>query len=43
MKPKTSIADPRSDLDKFVDGLNNLLIHASATKIEAETAPASTS
>jgi hypothetical protein len=43
MKPKTSTADPRSDLDKFVDGLDNLLIHASATKIKAETAPGSTS
>jgi hypothetical protein len=43
MKPKTSVADPHSDLDKFVDGLDNLPIHAPATKIEAETAPGSTS
>jgi hypothetical protein len=43
MKPKTFAADPRSDLDKFIDGLDNLPIHASATKIEAKTAPGSTS
>jgi hypothetical protein len=43
MSPKTSAADPRSDLDKFVDGLDNLLIRASATTIEVETAPSSTS
>jgi hypothetical protein len=43
MRPKTSAADPRSDLDKFVDGLDNLPLHASATKIEVETAPGSTS
>jgi hypothetical protein len=43
MKPKTFAADPRSSLDKFVDGLDNLSIHASATKIKAETAPGSTS
>jgi hypothetical protein len=43
MRPKTSAADPCSDLNKFVDGLDNLLLHASATKIEAETAPGSTS
>jgi hypothetical protein len=43
MKPKTSVADLRSDLDKFVDGLDNLPLHASATQIEMESAPASTS
>jgi hypothetical protein len=43
MRPKVSAADPRSDLDKFVDNFNNLSLHASATKIEAETAPGSTS
>jgi hypothetical protein len=43
MRPKTSAADPRNDLDKFVDGLDNLPLHASTTKIEAETAPGSTS
>jgi hypothetical protein len=43
MKPKTSAADPRSDLDKFVDDLNHLSTHASTTKIEVESAPGSTS
>jgi hypothetical protein len=43
MRPKTSAADPRSDLDKFVDGLDNLPLHTSATKIEAKTTPGSTS
>jgi hypothetical protein len=43
MRPKVSAADPRSDLDKFVDDFDNLPLHASATKIEAETAPGSTS
>jgi hypothetical protein len=43
MKPKTSAADPRSDLDKFIDDLDDLSTHASATKIEVESAPGSTS
>jgi hypothetical protein len=43
MKPKTSAAGPHSDLDKFVDGLDDLSTHASATKIEVESAPGSTS
>jgi hypothetical protein len=43
MKPKTSAVDPRSDLGKFVDGLDDLSTHASATKIEVESAPGSTS
>jgi hypothetical protein len=43
MKPKTSAADLLSDLDKFVDDLDNLSICASATKIEMESAPGSTS
>jgi hypothetical protein len=43
MRPKTFAADPRSDLDKFVDGLDNLPLHASATQIEMESAPDSTS
>jgi hypothetical protein len=43
MKPKTPVADPRSDLDKFVDELDNLPIRASATMIEVETPPSSTS
>jgi hypothetical protein len=43
MKPKTSAADPRSDLDKFVDGLDDLSAHTSATKIEVKSAPGLTS
>jgi hypothetical protein len=43
MKPKTSAADPCSDLDKFVDGLDDLSTHASTTKIEVESSPGSTS
>jgi hypothetical protein len=43
MKPKTSAADSYSDLDKIVDGLDNLPLHASATRIEMEPAPSSTS
>jgi hypothetical protein len=43
MKPKTPAADPRSDLDKFINDLDNLSIHASAAKIRMESAPGSTS
>jgi hypothetical protein len=43
MKPTTSAADPCSDLDKFVDDLDNLSTCASATKIEMESVPSSTS
>jgi hypothetical protein len=43
MKPKTSAAGPRSDLDKFVDDLDDLSTRASATKIEVESAPGLTS
>jgi hypothetical protein len=43
MKPKISAADPRSDLDKFIDGHDDLSTHSSATKIEVESAPGSTS
>jgi hypothetical protein len=43
MKPKTPAADPRSDLDKFVDDLNDLSIHASAARIEVESASGVTS
>jgi hypothetical protein len=43
MKPKTPVADLRSDLDKFVDNLDDLLIHASVAKIKMEFAPGSTS
>jgi hypothetical protein len=43
MRPKTFTANPRSDLVKFVDELDNLPLHASATQIEMESAPGSTS
>jgi hypothetical protein len=43
MKPKTSAADPRSDLNKFIDNFDDLSTSASATKIEVESAPGSTS
>jgi hypothetical protein len=43
MKPKTSAAGPRSNLDKFVDNFNDLSIHASATKIKMESASGVTS
>jgi hypothetical protein len=43
MKPKTPVANLRGDLDKFVDDLDDLPIHASATKIKMESAPSSTS
>jgi hypothetical protein len=43
MKPKTPTADPRCNLDKFVDDLDDLSIHASAAKIKMESAPGSTS
>jgi hypothetical protein len=36
MKPKTPVADLRGDLDKFVDDLHDLPIHASAAKIKME-------
>jgi hypothetical protein len=40
MRLKTFVADPRSDLDKFIDGLDKLPLHASAAQIEMESAPA---
>jgi hypothetical protein len=43
MKPKTSAADPHSDIDKFIDDLDDLSTHASATKIELESTPGATS
>jgi hypothetical protein len=43
MKPKTPAADPRSDLDKFVDDLDDLSIHASTARIEEESASGVTS
>jgi hypothetical protein len=36
MKPKTLAASFRSELDEFVDNLNDLLTHGSARKIEEE-------
>jgi hypothetical protein len=43
MKPKTPVADLRGDLDKFVEDLDDLPIHASAAKIKMESALGSTS
>jgi hypothetical protein len=43
MKPKTPAADLRGDLNKFVDDLDDLPIHASAAKIKMESALGSTS
>jgi hypothetical protein len=43
MTPKTVAADPRSGLDKFVDELDNLPLHASAAQVEMESVPSSTS
>jgi hypothetical protein len=42
-KPKTPAAGPRSDLDKFIDDLDDLSIHASATRTEVESASGATS
>jgi hypothetical protein len=43
MTSKTVTANPRSGLDKFVDGLDNLPLHTSAAQIEMESVPSSTS
>jgi hypothetical protein len=43
MKPRTPTVGPRSNLDKFVDDLDDLSIHASAARIEVESASSSTS
>jgi hypothetical protein len=43
MKPKTPVADLRSDFDKFVDDLDDLPIHASAAKIKMQSTFSSTS
>jgi hypothetical protein len=43
MKPKASAAGPRCDLDKFVDDLDDLSIHASAARTEVESASSATS
>jgi hypothetical protein len=37
MKPKTLTASFHSELDEFVDNLDNLLTHGSARKIEEES------
>jgi hypothetical protein len=43
MKPKTSTAGPSSNLDKFIDDLDDLSNHASATKTKVESASGTTS
>jgi hypothetical protein len=43
MKPKTPAASSYSDLDKFVDNLDNLSIHGSTTRIKEESASGATS
>jgi hypothetical protein len=43
IKPKTPVANLHGDLDKFVDDLDDLPIHASTAKIKMELAPSSTS
>jgi hypothetical protein len=43
MKPKTLAAFSQSDLDKFVDDLDDLSIHGSAMRIEEESASSTTS
>jgi hypothetical protein len=43
MKPKTSAASSRNNLDKFVDDLDDLSIHASATRTKVESASSTTS
>jgi hypothetical protein len=43
MKPKTPTASFHSDLDEFVDNLDNLSIHGSATRTEEESAFGTTS
>jgi hypothetical protein len=43
MKPKTPAAFSESDLDKFVDDLDDLSIHGSAMRIEEESASSTTS
>jgi hypothetical protein len=43
MKPKTPTAGPHGDLDKFVDDLGDLSIHASVTRTKEESASGATS
>jgi hypothetical protein len=43
MKPKTPATGSQSDLDKFVDDLDDLSIHEFATRIEEEFTSGATS
>jgi hypothetical protein len=43
MKPKTPAAGSHRDLDKFVDDLDDLSIHGSATRTEEESTSSVTS
>jgi hypothetical protein len=43
MKPKTSMAGPSSDLDKFIDDLDDLSNHAFTARTEVESASGATS
>jgi hypothetical protein len=43
MKPKTPVAFSQSDLGKFVNDLDDLSIHGSATRIKEESASSATS
>jgi hypothetical protein len=43
LKPKTPTAGSHSDLDKFVDDLDDLSIHGSTTRTEEESASGATS
>jgi hypothetical protein len=43
MKPKTPTVGPHSDLNKFIDDLDDLSIHGSATRTEEESASGATS
>jgi hypothetical protein len=43
MKPKTSMASSRNNLDKFVDDLDDLSIHASAARTKVESASSTAS
>jgi hypothetical protein len=43
MKPKTPAAISQSDLDKFIDDLDDLSIHGSTTRIKEESGSSATS
>jgi hypothetical protein len=43
MKPKTSTASSQNNLDKFIDDLDDLSIHASAARTKVESASSMTS